>query len=401
MKRLLAYPHQEFRNFLVSEELKHWKKNTDQKELSEALIEKYKAPVQSVNFFIRLALGLFTIILATVGTSLLGMLFFEGYNSESSIPPFAIFQGAVFIGILELYINRKKNYRSGIDDVLLYGAYGAFLVAYCYIFYSYENSGPGFIISVLIFSGIISGIGAVRYNDMLAALTSWASFIGALLVAFYSMGSIGTALMPFTAALTGGASYYVFRKLRNEGRYILWDSCLWLLEITSLLLLYSALNYFIVRTLTEELLDVYLEEGQDIQLAWLFYFTTATIPFVYMYLGIKQRNRILFRTGLVLIAIAALTFKYYFSTGHHEITLTASGALLIIICAALHKWLKEDKAGLTLKEDPSEEPFKYVDAESLIIVQSFGHGQGSGTTDTTGTELGGGNFGGGGSSDSF
>jgi ERCC4-related helicase len=58
---------------------------------------------------------------------------------------------------------------------------------------------------------------------------------------------------------------------------------------------------------------------------------TAIIPLIYIYWGLKTKNRHLLLTGLGITAIAALTFKNYFSLGHPEILFTAIGTLLIVL----------------------------------------------------------------------
>lgn len=401
MKKFLVYNAQEFRNYLIQEVLKGWSKDPARKELAEKLMTQYPNAFYSPNVFLRIALAVFSYIL---GASAIGffasVIFIPADFNKVEIPAaiFCFLSSAFLIFILESYLKAKKMYRGGVDDMLLYMAYSAFMTGIVFILSKSDTGSTSSILVFLFFSAVLLSIASIRYVDMLAALCAYGSVVGIVFVSLNASGSIGTSLLPFVGAGIGLGTYLIVIRLRKIESLLIWDSLLWVLEIVALLLSYFSLNYFVVRTLTEDLLYLYLEEGQDIPLAFVFYIATAVLPFVYLYFGLKNKNRILFRISLLLIALSAVTFKIYFSTGHHEISLTVSGAALLIICWAIHTWLKTNKAGLTMKEELGEA--SYFDAESLVIVNNFSVPN-HGNVTTNPEKLGGGAFGGGGSSDTY
>jgi uncharacterized membrane protein YgcG len=144
------------------------------------------------------------------------------------------------------------------------------------------------------------------------------------------------------------------------------------------------------------MLSLELEEGQDIPLAWLFYALTLIIPFLYLYFGIRLRDLVLIRVSLIVVAFSAFTFKYYYSTGHHEITFTFSGIILLILSIVLLRWLKTPRNGFT-RDNILSEKWANSNAQAFIVSQTLGVGGKA----TEQSKFGGGESGGGGTSSSF
>lgn len=142
-----------------------------------------------------------------------------------------------------------------------------------------------------------------------------------------------------------------------------------------------------------------LKPGQDIPLAIFFYIFTALVPLLYVFYGLKKRNKTLLWIALILIAAAALTFKYYFSLGHPEITLTSVGIVMILVAYISIQFLKTPKYGITFKEESEEDNFIKTNAEALLVAQSFSQGATEQGTQTDG--FGGGKSGGGGAGGNY
>jgi uncharacterized membrane protein YgcG len=168
------------------------------------------------------------------------------------------------------------------------------------------------------------------------------------------------------------------------------------IEILSLFTFYFSGNYLVVREMSGSLLGMNLPEGRDIPLAILFYLFTALIPFGYLYRAIQSRDRIMLRTGLIIFAIAVLTFKYYYSLGHHEISLTLAGILMIAFVWILLKYLSTPKYGLTAKEDAHGNALLNTYIETIVIAESFKNPR-----QEKGLDFGGGKFGGGGAGSDY
>ena len=160
--------------------------------------------------------------------------------------------------------------------------------------------------------------------------------------------------------------------------------------------LYAAGNYYIVQTLSDELNG---RPGASIPFGTIFWIWTILVPLIYVVLGIRKKNVILLRTGLLLIAFAVITFRNYYHILPIDTTLTIAGAVILGISYAIMKYLKTPKHGFTYAEPYEANIMDHLKVESLIVAETFS------TTPTTptdsGTKFGGGDFGGGGSSDTF
>jgi uncharacterized membrane protein YgcG len=140
-----------------------------------------------------------------------------------------------------------------------------------------------------------------------------------------------------------------------------------------------------------------LAEGEDIPFAFLFYGLTVFIPVAYLYVGINNKDIVILRTSLFVLAFSVFTFKFYYGFGHPEITLTISGITLLSITLFLFNYLKTIRNGFT-REHLVSEKWTSMNAEAFIISQTLGGNQVKVDNSFQGK---GGEFGGGGSSGSF
>jgi uncharacterized membrane protein YgcG len=168
-------------------------------------------------------------------------------------------------------------------------------------------------------------------------------------------------------------------------------------EGVCLLLVYAAGNYLVIRELSIAMLNLELQPGQDIPLAILFYGLTIIIPILYLYAGISNKDLVLIRVSLIAIAFSAFTFKYYYSTGHHEITFTVSGFFLLVTSVLLLRWLKIPRNGFT-RENILSEKWANSNAQAFIVSQTLGVGT---RPEEEQPKFGGGESGGGGANSSF
>ncbi len=392
---MLAYKTEDLDNAAILQHAKKWFKHKLLSEQSfEAIKLKHPDLLYSPNFFIRIGLFIFTVISLLAANSFL-LLITGGFDSSSEYA-YAIrliFHGAVMMVALETLIKNKKLYRCGIDDALLYSGICCIISGVCLLFYNYERNETD---SLLIYAFIALPILIAtthRYADILAAVASFVCFFAIVFILLSKTGEIAKMIMPFVIMIFSAILYFQVAKYRTQYQFRFWDSPMLILEILSLLLFYMAGNYFIVRTLSEVLFEMELQEGQDIPLAFFFYAFTALIPLAYVFFGLKKKNRVLLQAGLVLIGAAVITFKYYYSLGHHEITLTISGIIMIGVAWLSIRYLKTPQHGITFTEDTDEKILEKFDAEALIIAQTFSGPQHTGNQ---GPEMGGGKFGGGG-----
>jgi uncharacterized membrane protein YgcG len=222
------------------------------------------------------------------------------------------------------------------------------------------------------------------------------SFAGILFYEFYNLGGIFQQIIPFIFILSFIPTYLFIKRLKKKTVLKFWYNNLLIVEFLSLLFIYAAGNYMVVRELSVELMDLYLEDGNDIPFAFIFYALTVLIPMGYLYFGIKNKDIVLLRVSLIVLAFSVFTFKFYFSLGHPEITFTLAGITLLITSIALLNYLKIMRGGFT-RENILTEKWSNLNAEAFIISQTMGGNQ----VGAASTKSGGGEFGGGGASGSF
>jgi hypothetical protein len=229
-----------------------------------------------------------------------------------------------------------------------------------------------------------------RYLDLLTTAGAVLSFAGILFYNFYEAGGILQEIIPFVFILAFGILYAGIKRVKRNKKYTLWTNNLIVVEVISLLFIYAAGNYLVVRELSVNLMELVLEEGENIPFAFLFYALTVIIPVGFLFFGIKNKDIVLLRVSLVALAFSVFTFKYYYSLGHTEITLTLAGALLIGAAIMLMRYLKIVRNGFT-GENILSERWANMNVEAFVISQTMG-----GNVAHQGSDAGGGGESGGG-----
>jgi hypothetical protein len=309
-------------------------------------------------------------------------------NEEYAFGVSLVYGIASFIFLDRVFIHNARHYKSGVTEALLYHALGYTLIGIAGI----VNWNPLLMASAFF---VVFSIAAFRYIDLIATACAFASLAFCLFYVLYEAGGYMQQIIPMAIIALFTPLYFAGKKIKKYAAANPWRPCLTLLEALSLLLIYAAGNYFVVRELSLELMDLVIEEGRDIPFAYVFYFLTVAIPVGYLYVGLKRKDLVLIRVSLMAIAFSVFTFKYYFSLGHPEISLTAAGTMLLTVSLLLFHYLKTPKHGYT-RENVLREKWADMNVESLLIAQSLG-----GNTVTVHETGGGGDFAGGGSTDSF
>lgn len=383
-----AYNAEWLRNLTLVKEAKTWSKSSFiSSEEYSAIANAYPCNFYHPNLIIRILIFIAS-LLGLAGITGLFAIFFSDLK-EDSIAVMAIVYGLVSFVVLEkLVIEGNHHYKSGLTEALLYHAIGFTLIGLA-VAMDFEEQG------ILWTCLIVFSFAAFRYLDLISTLV--ALCLGAYLLFYYvyEFGGFFQQLIPVFFLLVFISFYFIIRKWKNRKSLDAWENVLLVAEAFSLLVIYAAGNYLVVRELSVNLMSLELAEGQDIPFAWLFYLLTVLIPIVYLYVGISKRDIVLLRVSLVVLAFSAFTFKYYYSLGHPEITLTFAGALLLLITVGLLRYLNTPKNGFT-RESVLTEKWANANAEAVIIAQTLG-----GNKMAESSEGGGGSFGGGGASGEF
>jgi uncharacterized membrane protein YgcG len=373
----------------VIKEAKRWSKaELISKDNYSAIQEHYKVPFYHPNIMIRILLFVATLLAISGVTGLLGV-FFSNLDDELIAIGCALYGIASFV-VLEKALIKNNHFKSGVTEAILYHACGftiggiAGIVDFDYVALTVWTSA------------IVFGFAAVRYLDLVSTTAAILSFAYAIFHHLYSAGGIFQQIIPFVFIIVFGAGFFFVRSLRNNPLNNLWSNVLIVSESLCLLLAYAGGNYLIVRELSINLLNLQLEPQQDIPFAMVFYILTIILPIAYLYFGIQRKDIVLIRVSLFMVAFSVFTFKYYYSFGHPEITITLAGAIVLIITLVLMNYLKVIRNGYT-RENLLSEKWASMNVQAFVISQTMGGNLAPEQADMPG----GGSSGGGGSTDRF
>jgi hypothetical protein len=386
---MIAYNKTWLQNLFIQEELDH---SFDDKNISKGELENSKKlfPVgfYSPNFFVRIGLFLLTVVIVSMTMGLFALLSLD--SIDKSIKGLLLFLSLACYGMLEFFVRSKNHFRSGIDDALMWlSAFG--IVLSINLLYDDNFNVPMLFNSVLIF--IISTFLWLRFLDTLMSVVSFCSLLAVVFFSCNKLGSVVVYLLPFLVAAICTATYFYIKKLKQKNSLTLYFHNFVSIEIVSLVLCYAALNFFIVSQLQGFLFGENNDPANKIKLAWLFWATTILIPPFYIFVGIKKRDSVILRIGLVLLGAIVFTIRYYKAVMPLENAMVFGGIILIAIAYFVTKYLSIPKNGITSKEIATQGKLQI---ESLIIAETFTNNTSSSTT-----EFGGGSGGGGGASGSY
>jgi hypothetical protein len=383
-----AYNSTWLKNLHTVKEAKRWQKHDWISKVEfEKISSLYQSSFYHPNLFIRILLFIATLIALSGVSGLLGLMFASA--GETALPILCILYGMGSMVFLEIvFIKNNNHYKSGVNEAILYHSIGFILGGIAWI-------TDGHIAAILICAILIFGFSSIRFIDLISTVCGLCSLAYLIFYLLYQAGGIIQSLIPFALIIFFSGFYFLILKWKNKKENESWEDGLIIVEAFSLLVIYAAGNYLVVRELSISMMNLQLEEGQDIPFAWLFYFLTVAIPILYLYFGIKKKDLVMIRVSLVAIAFAVFTFKYYFSLGHHEITLTVGGVILIGISLWLFRYLKTPRNGFTAENILSER-WGNANLSAFLISQTMGGNK----TPERSDEMGG-TFGGGGSTDSF
>ena len=357
-------------------------------------IEKaYPVGFYSPNIFIRAGIFLLTTVIVSFSFGLIAMIFSP---KDEHIPIWCIVWAIITYRILEVKVKKKHHFRAGTDDALLWIS-GGFLAAgfLSLTEHTFDSYHP--VVYPLVISGVVFLVSlylTLRFADRLMATLCALSLFVFFGLIWNNTGAFGIATLPSFMMMIAAAGYYLAKLSHKNDKNLYYLHCLLPLQPLSLIILYLAGNYYVVEQFGNQL---YAGKGAyQMPLPYFFRIWTAAIPVLYIAFGGRHKDRILLRTGLLLLAVTGFTFRFYFHRMPAEMLMTILGTMILGLSYALIRLLKTPKHGFTYEnlDDPlsAENP----KIESLII-SAIPTDPGSGTA----SRFGGGSFGGGGSSSNF
>lgn len=364
-----------------------------------AVLKKYPVEYFKPNVFIKIGLFIFTFFIIGAAMSVISLFTFMVFSQLESFEGYGIFMSILFGGVagflLEKFIKWRNWYSNGIDDALLYATLGSVLSVLIFIIsLTNLNDEDSFLLICYIMLPILA-LAIMRYVDRIVTIVFAVCAYIVVFLTVMKLGTIAKFIMPFVFMAVSLAAYFLVKKQKTKASAFHYRKCIDVLKVITLIVFYLSGNYYVIRESSVEFFNLDLSLDGDIPMAFVFYAFTAIVPIVYLIFALRNKDKLLLLVSLLLIAIAALTFKYYFSLGHPEVTLTLAGMVMVCVAYISIRSLKTDKKGITFKDDPNEDTFFRSNAEALIIAQSFSSP--AQTTNGNGVEMGGGDFGGAGS----
>ena len=388
----IAYNETWLHHLQLAKEVRQWQKhNLISREQYNSIVVEYPSSFFHPNFIIRVLLFIASLIALSGATGLLALFFAEVL--EQIISGLCIMYGVGSFVFLEIvFIKNAKHYKSGVTEAILYHAIG------------FTLGGVGGLVDfnthVMVISTLmLCSFCAFRYLDLVSTAASIGALAFLIFFELYTAGGILQQIIPIVLIIFFMPLYLLIRKQKDKSETELWQNCLILAEALTLLIVYAAGNYLVVRELSISLMNLDISEGSDIPFAFIFYFLTVVIPLTYIFFGLKNKDIVLIRVSLLVLAFSVFTFKYYYSMGHPEITLTLSGALLLVVTILLFRYLKVPKHGYTRENILSDKWGGNANLQAFMMSQTLG---GNHPVDNQGPEIGsGGSSAGGGSTENF
>ena len=349
----------------------------------QAVKEAFPIQFKQTNVFMRIGLFIFTNLCISFGVGVLSLILGNSFSSMGNWGGLLVFYAAILLALAEYFIRENHWYRSGSDNALIYAAIGCFV------------SGMVMMVGInnpsvyLLFIFVVLGLATWRYGDPLLALAAFGTLLSWFFIVCKDYG-LSLAAIPLSLAVVSYATYFFSKKSKNTEGGIYWSDCFKLLEIAGLIAFYGSINYYMIQHFAIELDKRF--ETEALPLGTVFAVLTAILPLIYIILGIKNRDRILWIIGSFCLIASILTYRYYHTIMPIEWALTLAGIVFLALGLFLMKYFKTSRNGFVYQPELA----KNNPLEALLMNQFLQQPN----QDTT-AKFGGGDFGGGGSSSEF
>ena len=370
--------------FVQGEAEEEWHKDNIGNESYKKILEAHPSGLYTPNYFIRIALALFTIVAVLFSGGLLGLIFSTGDAFKALLILFAILCYAA----LEFLLMQKKYFNAGIDNVLMTAT---LLLVQGFVFMQVESfllvSNVSFLICLWL---------CLRFVDSFMAGLAYLFLLICIFLLYIKLGAFAKATAPFAIMLLSAIVYAIVKKIQKARSFPFYDLCLKTISLLALFTFYAAGNYWVIKELSNNMFHLNLQLHDPIPLGWLFWIFTFVIPVFYSIAGLRKKNLMLLRAGLVLVPVSCLTFRFYYQILPAEWVFLIAGIALTLLAYLLIKSLEVSRHGFTSRANTYKHG-KMPGIESLIIAQAFGKKHDA----TSNTKFGGGNFGGAGAGEDY
>lgn len=381
---MIAYNQEQLDNRDINEEAeKAFKKQYITAEELAQIKAAHPVTIYTPNMYLRIGLFILTLIIALFSFGFLSLIVLAGSGgSESKMGALCVFFSMVAYFVLEVLIREKQHFKSGADTALMWISGGMMLTG---ILLAVSGSNE-FLIGAL--TCLFATWFLIRFADLVMAWVAQLAFLFCVAWLFQGL----KLLLPFLMISISFGMYYFLRLLLKEEKLRHYRTCFHGMQVLALLTLYVGGNFFVVQNVNEDMFG-----EKTVPFSWIFWILTVALPLVYLYYGLRTKDKIFVRTGLVLVAAIVFTIRYYHSVAPLEVAMTIGGLFMVGLAYGVIRYLKEPKHGFTSEEEEEKGTFEALQLESLVIAQTMK----SGPQPEEGFKFGGGTSGGGGASGDY
>lgn len=349
------------------------------------------------NIFIRIV---FFILGCMLYSSICGMLSLFGLAViDNAYLPFIYLFTIIGFGAKEFMSREMKYFGFGLDDAFILGAILALLIAVGLTFE--QNYDPNYLI-VIIVMAIVSSISYLRYLNLTLALLACLGITGSLAYITFEYCIIGKSILPFVLLLFSGGCYFISKKMLQNLTSPYYYNGLKLAKAFCLILFYLAGNYYVVRELNFTLSGEYYYNGvsPEIPFAIFFWAFTISVPALYLFISLKNKDRMMLWIGFLALCFAFFTIRMYHHVLPPEVALTIGGLVVFAFTYFSIKKTKHKETGITFKADRFTNPNAFANLQTLVVASQFGL-KPEAKVEESPMKFGGGGFSGGGSGGEF
>lgn len=365
-----------------------------------AILQAHPYRLYTPNYFIRIALGLLTLVIGVMAMAFIGVLILSANGSERSFITISIIAAIGCYIVLERFVKEKRTYNAGIDNLLMAAVPACILSAICI-------DGDIGLTACSFVTMLVCGWLTLRFTDAFMAMCTYIS----LLVFIYGLLHllhVSLIVIPFFMAAVSVMIYLPVRNLLAKALAGHYTFCCQVVAALTLLSGYICVNYLVVREWflagkiwtegTEYLyLDLHKSPFSPLVTGLLWTLTMA-VPLVFIANGIKKKSLLFIRTGICLVVASILTFRNFYHVLPAETMMILAGAFLIIGSYLLTRYLSVPKGGFTFAGDEPANKTALKEAEAAILTQIGGAKKVPVTPSFT---FGGGSTGGGGATGNY
>lgn len=371
--------------FLVEEAIDLKKSGFIQDANLNAIKQQLTTLKTSRNIFVRA--GSF-LLGALLYLSIIGLLFLIIFNLNSDFKMAGFIISFIGLGILELLCS-QNFFRHGLDDAFIIGAQLSF---YSAIVTDSVSPISGFVSMIII--GLVFAIRYVNTLSFLVFLSGIVFLVSYILIEHTEI----SAILPFVLLAVAVGFYYTYQRFKGNLKLYFYSDVLEWFFIYTLFLGYISVNYFVVRTLSEELLSADYTQS-DVPFGWMFYLLMFAVPLVYIFYSLKTKNRAMLYIGGLTFVLSIATFRYYHSVLPAEWALIFSGLGIFAFVYFVIQKIKTNETGITFQHDRTNDTAMLNNIEALIVnAQDIKHAE---EAQPSKMPFGGGDFSGGGAGGSF